>query len=135
MLNGDSLVLAALEKMFRSLNEPGVDGAMLGTPLAEVSRFGTISQNTHGELASFNEKKPGGGIISAGVYLFSASVIKFFPSKAPLSFETDVFPALIAHGIRLKVCVTNAPFLDIGTPESLPLAERFVRQNSNSFYL
>jgi len=133
VLNGDSLVLAPLGEMFRSLDEPEVDGAMLGTPMAEVSRFGAISQNARGELAGFNEKGPGAGIISAGVYLFRASATKFFPGKTPLSFETEVFPALIAQGIRLKVCVTDAPFLDIGTPESLPLAERFIRKNAPWF--
>jgi NDP-sugar pyrophosphorylase family protein len=50
-----------------------------------------------------------------------------------LSFETEVFPALIAENIRLKVCVTDAPFLDIGTPESLPLAEEFIRRNAQFF--
>jgi D-glycero-alpha-D-manno-heptose 1-phosphate guanylyltransferase len=44
-----------------------------------------------------------------------------------------VFPALVAGGIRLKVCVTDAPFLDIGTPESLPLAEAFIRRNADFF--
>jgi NDP-sugar pyrophosphorylase family protein len=52
-----------------------------------------------------------------------------------LSFETEVFPALIAEKIRLKVCVTDAPFLDIGTPESLPLSEEFIRRNVHFFEL
>jgi len=84
-------------------------------------------------LAGFNEKKPGAGIINAGVYLFRASAIDSFPDKTPLSFETEVFPALVAGGIRLKGCVTDAPFLDIGTPESLPLAEAFIRRNADFF--
>jgi D-glycero-alpha-D-manno-heptose 1-phosphate guanylyltransferase len=65
--------------------------------------------------------------------LFRADVIEKFPKKTPLSFETEVFPLLIANGCRMKVCVTDAPFLDIGTPESLPLAEKFVRENANFF--
>jgi D-glycero-alpha-D-manno-heptose 1-phosphate guanylyltransferase len=44
-----------------------------------------------------------------------------------------VFPALLNAGAGLKVCVSQAPFLDIGTPESLPLAEAFVDENRDQF--
>ncbi len=133
VLNGDSLALAALDQMFQSLAGPEIGGAILGLPMADAARYGTISQDARGELAGFNEKKPGAGIINAGIYLFRASAIEKFSGRSPLSFETDVFPALIADKVRLKVCVTDAPFLDIGTPESLPLAENFIRRNGTFF--
>jgi NDP-sugar pyrophosphorylase family protein len=133
VLNGDSLTPTPLAQMFQALDEPKVEGAILGVRVADASRFGTILQNEAGDLTGFNEKKPGAGVINAGVYLFRASAIDSFPDKTPLSFETEVFPALVAGGIRLKVCVTDAPFLDIGTPESLPLAEAFIRRNADFF--
>jgi NDP-sugar pyrophosphorylase family protein len=133
VLNGDSLVTAPLKNFFQFLDDDKTDGAILGVRVPDASRFGTISQNANGELSGFNEKKSGAGIINAGVYLFRASAIEIFPKKFPLSFETDIFPALIASGVHLKVCVTDAPFLDIGTPESLPLAENFIRENAGCF--
>jgi D-glycero-alpha-D-manno-heptose 1-phosphate guanylyltransferase len=133
VLNGDSLAPAPLDKILESLDDPKVEGAVLGVRVADASRFGTISQNARGELAGFSEKKPGAGVINAGVYLFRRSAIERFPDKTPLSIETEVFPALVAEEVRLKVCVTDAPFLDIGTPESLPLAEEFIRRNVDFF--
>jgi D-glycero-alpha-D-manno-heptose 1-phosphate guanylyltransferase len=133
VLNGDSLAPAPLEDFFQALDDDKTEGAILGVHVPDASRFGTISQNERGELTGFNEKKSGAGIINAGIYLFRADVIEDFPEKIPLSFETDVFPSLIAGGVRLKVCVTDAPFLDIGTPESLPLAENFIRENAGCF--
>jgi NDP-sugar pyrophosphorylase family protein len=133
VLNGDSLAPAPLAQMFQSLDAPEIAGAILGVRVADASRFGTILQNADGDLAGFNEKKPGAGVINAGIYLFRASAIDSFPDKTPLSFETEVFPALIAEKIRMKVCVTDAPFLDIGTPESLGQAERFVGQYAPQF--
>jgi D-glycero-alpha-D-manno-heptose 1-phosphate guanylyltransferase len=133
VMNGDSLALAPLEKMFESFDEPKIEGAILGVRVPDASRFGTISKNEGVELTGFNEKKSGAGTINAGIYLFRANVVENFPGKIPLSFETDVFPALIAGKVRVKVCVTDAPFLDIGTPESLPLAEKFIRDNANFF--
>lgn len=133
VLNGDSLAPAPLDKMFQSLTESNVGGAILGVLMTDASRYGTISQNTRGELTGFNEKKPGAGVINAGVYLFRSSVVELFQLREPLSFETDVFPALIRLGVKLKVCVTDAPFLDIGTPESLPQAENFIRRSADCF--
>ena len=135
VLNGDSLAVAPLEKLFQSLDEPEIAGGILGVPMADAARFGTLSQNARGELAGFNEKKPGAGNINAGVYLFRAETLKQFPAKSPLSFETDVFPALIGGGVRLKTIVNDAPFLDIGTPDSLPQAEDFIRNNLAHFAL
>jgi NDP-sugar pyrophosphorylase family protein len=135
VLNGDSLAAAPLEKLFSSLDQPPIEGAILGVPVADASRFGTISQNASGELTGFNEKKSGAGNINAGVYLFRDVTLKKFPAKSPLSFETDVFPALIKGGVRLKTIVTDAPFLDIGTPESLPQAEDFIHKNLPKFFL
>ena len=133
VLNGDSLAPAPLAQMFQSLDDSEIEGAILGVRVADASRFGTILQNAGGDLAGFNEKKPGAGVINAGIYLFRASAIDSFPDKTPLSFETEVFRALIASNVHLKVCVTDAPFLDIGTPESLPLAEEFIRRNAHFF--
>ena len=133
VLNGDSLVVAPLEKLFISLGQPEIEGAILGVPMADASRFGTISENVDGDLTSFNEKRPGAGNINAGVYLFRHSALKKFPAKTPLSFEEDVFPTLIRSGARLKTVLSTAPFLDIGTPESLPQAAGFIQQNQAHF--
>lgn len=135
VLNGDSLALAPLEQMIHSLNPPGVSGVILGVRVADASRYGTVSFDADHTLTGFNEKKPGAGVINAGLYLLKAGVVAQFPTKMPLSFETDVFQALIKRGVRLKVCVTDAPFLDIGTPESLSQAESFIRQNQQEFVL
>lgn len=133
VLNGDSLVVAPLQAFFAALDKPESEGAILGVPMADASRFGTVSSNAAGDLTGFNEKQPGAGNINAGVYLFRAAALKSFPVKTPLSFEVDVFPALIRRGARLKTILSAAPFLDIGTPESLPQAEGFIRQNRGHF--
>jgi len=133
VLNGDSLAVAPLDGMFQSLDRPEVEGAILGVRVPDASRFGTVLSDAGGNLTGFNEKKPGAGTINAGIYLFRPPALRRFPDKSPLSFEADVFPALIAGRVRLKVCVTDAPFLDIGTPESLPQAGDFIRRNAKSF--
>jgi NDP-sugar pyrophosphorylase family protein len=65
--------------------------------------------------------------------LLRDSLVRQFPKTLPLSFEQEVFPQLIAQGFLLKVCAVNAPFLDIGTPESLRQAQSFIEQNRTQF--
>jgi D-glycero-alpha-D-manno-heptose 1-phosphate guanylyltransferase len=106
-----------------------MDGAILGVSMTDGSRYGKVLQDGKNMLSGFEEKKPGAGIINAGIYLFRASVVATFPPHRPLSFEADVFPWLLARKAKLKACVTDAPFLDIGTPASLAEAKLFVEQN------
>lgn len=132
-LNGDSMAPAPLAGMIGSLADPAIAGAILGVPMPDASRYGTLEHHPDGTIARFHEKRPGSGTINAGVYLFRNRTVAGFPDRFPLSFETDVFPALTAGGARLKVFVTETPFLDIGTPESLPQAGEFIRRCGHCF--
>jgi len=133
VLNGDSLVFADLSTAARMLDEPQIAGVIVGREVPDASRYGTLALGPDNTLAGFQEKRPGRGIISAGVYLLRPDLLRRFPQRTPLSFEQDVFPALTAHKVSLKVQVVQAPFLDIGTPETLPQAESFIRQNLDQF--
>lgn len=125
--NGDSLVLADVSAALAQAGQPGVDGVVLGVEVEDASRYGSLAVDEGGRMLGFREKMPGRGLINAGVYFFRRGVVEQFPGKEPLSMETDVFPALLAGGADLRVVGVAAPFLDIGTPESVREAEGFVR--------
>jgi NDP-sugar pyrophosphorylase family protein len=72
-------------------------------------------------------------VVVPGIYLLRDSVLREFPDRTPLSLEQDVFPELTSRRTLLKVETMNTPFLDIGTPESLPLAGDFIRRNREQF--
>jgi NDP-sugar pyrophosphorylase family protein len=133
VLNGDSLVFADLTLAAAELSDPAVAGMVIGCLVADASRYGALAIGPAGELRGFTEKRPGKGVINAGIYLLRDSVIREFSDTLPLSFEQEVFPQLIARGFRVKVCAVDAPFLDIGTPESLRQAESFVEANRAQF--
>jgi D-glycero-alpha-D-manno-heptose 1-phosphate guanylyltransferase len=133
VLNGDSLIFADLAATAAYLADPAVGGVLVGRPVTDASRFGTLATGPAGDLLRFEEKRPGAGVINAGVYLLRDALVRQFPDRTPLSLEREVFPALTASSGLLKVHVMDAPFLDIGTPESLPQAEAFVRDNLPQF--
>jgi D-glycero-alpha-D-manno-heptose 1-phosphate guanylyltransferase len=133
VLNGDSLVLTDLSPMFEALKTPETGGALLGCRVPDASRYGTMTTGSDGVLRGFDEKKPGPGVISGGVYLLRESLLRQVPAHMPLSFEKEIFPHWIQQGLRLRTVEVNAPFLDIGTPESLRQAEEFIQQNRQWF--
>ncbi|XTZ20696.1 MAG: sugar phosphate nucleotidyltransferase [cyanobacterium endosymbiont of Rhopalodia fuxianensis] len=129
VMNGDSLIVAQFNKMISYLDNCEVDVVILGVSVKDTSRYGSLVTDKFGNLISFAEKRQGTGIINSGVYLFRHQVLEKFPSRFPLSFEYDVFPALLKKKKLIKVHQIQAPFLDIGTPEALPKAEAFILEN------
>lgn len=129
VINGDSLIVAKFPEMVDYLADDRIDGVMLGVFVEDASRYGSLVINESRNLVKFAEKRPGQGIINGGVYLFRHQVLQQFPSGVPLSFEYDVFPILLKENLTIKVHKIQAPFLDIGTPETLPQAESFIIEN------
>lgn len=126
VVNGDTLLLAELSPIVSRFQADRLDGLIVAVPVADASRFGTLELGDDGLLRSFREKQPGAGIVNGGVYLFPRAVLeRFLPFRA-LSIELDLLPELLRTGARIGVVALEAPFLDIGVPESLVMASGFV---------
>lgn len=132
--NGDSLIFTDLKPFFDCLNDDEVEGVILGLTVEDASRYGSLKFDDNNNLISFAEKQGGKGVINGGVYLFKNSILGKFPPQKSLSFEYDIFPFLLSQGCKLKVYTISAPFLDIGTPETLIQAERFIADNWQSLF-
>lgn len=130
VLNGDSLLAAPLGSVWRLLENPEIDGVVVGVEAPDTSRFGRLRMDRDGFLMAFEEKQRGAGWINAGIYIFRRRLLSLFPTHNPLSIEYDLFPAFLGNGCRLQVLRTQGDFIDIGTPEALAVAEDFVRRNA-----
>ena len=128
VLNGDSLIITDLAPLNQYLEDEGVEGVILGVSVPDASRFGSLVYDEQNTLLQFAEKQSGAGVINGGVYLLRDRLVQQFPKNFPLSFEYDIFPSLLQQKICLKVHPVEAPFLDIGTPDSLAQAGSFIRQ-------
>lgn len=131
LCNGDTLVLANLSFLYDALK--GNDAAVLGVRQADASRYGRLETDARGLLTGFVEKRPGAGLINAGVWLFSAALLSRFPKKRPLSLEADVVPRWLKDGVRIAVVPVDAPFIDIGIEETYAKATAFVESHSEAF--
>jgi D-glycero-alpha-D-manno-heptose 1-phosphate guanylyltransferase len=132
VVNGDSLVLADPRPLLDGLLNPETNAALLALNMDDASRFGTLQVSANGRLTAFREKQSGAGLINAGVYAFKHATLGELPPRRPLSLESEVFPSLATSG-QVQVVQVQAPFLDIGTPETLYQAELFIAQNQHRF--
>lgn len=124
--NGDSLMLADIAPLIESLKDNSVGAALLAVRVADASRFGTLNMGEDGRLLGFAEKHPGAGLVNGGVYLFRRAAVARFPAKRPLSFEYDVFPALVLQNVKIKEekffkGKTQKTVLDIGSNDGTQL--------------
>jgi NDP-sugar pyrophosphorylase family protein len=134
ILNGDSLTLTDLSPLFESFTNLSVGVSMVGVKVRDAGRYGTLVTKDDGFLVGFKEKQPGGGVINAGIYLFRKEVLDKLPRAKNVSLELDVFPCLLHKKVLIKVIEVEAPFIDIGTEESLLDAPLFIDKNFNYFY-
>jgi D-glycero-alpha-D-manno-heptose 1-phosphate guanylyltransferase len=129
-VNGDSLVVTDIEPMIRAVVRGAADAAMLGLPVSDAARYGTLKLDAGGRLRQFVEKQPGPGTINCGVYVMRKAMLSHFPRDTALSMEYDIIPKLLADGMRIDVHRADAaPFLDIGTPDALAASDAFIEQH------
>ncbi len=132
--NGDSLCLAGVPEILALADNNNLAGGIIGIYQEDTSSYGSLELDEQGRLLSFREKISGKGYINAGIYLFNTKVLHQLQMQGPCSIEHDLIPKLLQAGEKIQVIlVHNAPFIDIGTPESIRYADNFVRENQASF--
>jgi NDP-sugar pyrophosphorylase family protein len=128
IMNGDSFADADLCAFVAQHRDTGAAATLLCAQVDDVGRYGRIKVDGNGRILRFVEKDPdfhGGGIVNAGVYLFSAALLDKIASGTAVSLEHDVFAR--ARPGTLAAFVGRFPFIDIGTPESLAQAARVIK--------
>jgi NDP-sugar pyrophosphorylase family protein len=125
VMNGDSFADADLCAFVAHHRRVRAKATLLCAEVDDAGRYGRVELDGKGRIAGFIEKDAdfhGRSAVSAGVYLFSAALLDEIAAGGAVSLERDVFG-------RAASCSLNAfagpfAFIDIGTPESLKLAER-----------
>src|SRR5262249_40940543 len=110
-----------------------VDGGLIGVAVEDAARYGSLAIGEGDRLTGFREKIPGPGVANGGLYLFRTALLRAHHRPGPFSIEYELIPQMIHAGACLRVvCPAEPAFIDIGTPESLSEAERFVETHLGS---
>jgi mannose-1-phosphate guanylyltransferase len=119
VMNGDILAdfdLTALQR-FHSEQEATLTIAL--TPVEDPSAYGLVRTHDDGQVEAFLEKTSADQIdtnmINAGAYVLERKVLDMMKDGVRVSFERDIFPALVGSG--LYAFEAEGYWLDIGTPD------------------
>jgi NDP-sugar pyrophosphorylase family protein len=125
VLNGDSVVDAALPDLLAWHRAQQAAGTLLLSPVDDARRYGRVRVDAAGQVLEFEEKSQSNepGWINAGVYVLSQRLLNCISPSREVSLEREVFPSWVGKGLCGRR--VQGRFIDIGTPESYALAAEF----------
>jgi len=125
ILNGDTLVGLRLADLLNHHRHHGNRMTLAAVPVDDAARFGSVIVDGQ-RVTGFVEKQPGAGLINAGIHVASRAAFDSCVS-GPASLERDFMPDLVKSG-TLGAFVSEAPFIDIGLPETYQAAASFIER-------
>ncbi|MCT7660918.1 NDP-sugar synthase [Mycobacterium deserti] len=119
VFNGDVLSGADLRALLDSHEERDADVTLHLVRVGDPRAFGCVPTDADGSVTAFLEKTqdPPTDQVNAGCYVFKRSVIDQIPKGRNLSVEREVFPGLLADGLKVCGFVDASYWRDMGTPD------------------
>ena len=118
VLNGDVLTDLDLGAQLAQHERTGAAATLALQAVEDTSSYGVVPTDEEGRVEEFLEKSDGPAPtnrINAGAYVIERSAVEQIASGRPVSFEREVFPALIGNG--LYGYAAEGYWIDIGMPE------------------
>ena len=118
VLNGDVLTDIDLSAELAQHTDTGARATLALYPVDDTASYGVVPTDATGLVEAFLEKSDGEAPtnrINAGAYVIERGVIESIPAGRPVSFEREVFPALVGDG--LYGYLAEGYWIDIGTPD------------------
>jgi mannose-1-phosphate guanylyltransferase len=118
-LNGDILTDLDLTVMVELHRERGASATIALHHVEDARPFGLVPTEPDGRVTEFREKPTElvPGDINAGTYVLEPGPLREWPVATSISIEREIFPKLIASGRPVYGFLSDAYWLDLGTPE------------------
>jgi mannose-1-phosphate guanylyltransferase len=128
VLNGDILTDFDISVLWQAHEQFGERGTITLMEVDDPSAYGLVLRDDRDQVTDFIEKPkhapPGGAFVNAGAYVLERDVLDLVAPDRPVSFEREVFPALVGKGLYAHVA--SGYWLDIGTPDRYLEATRYL---------
>src|SRR5262245_54997989 len=100
--------------------ERGAIGTIALTHVEDARPYGLVPLNGDGRVIEFREKptEPIPGDVNAGTYVLEPAALEAWDRGVRVSIERTIFPSLIVRGRPLHGFVSDAYWMDLGTPRS-----------------
>ena len=119
VFNGDVLSGMDLRQMLSSHHASQADLTLHLVRVSDPRAFGCVPTDADGVVQAFLEKTedPPSDQINAVTYIFKREIVDRIPRGREVSVEREVFPALLADGVKVCGYVDSSYWRDMGTPE------------------
>jgi mannose-1-phosphate guanylyltransferase len=119
VLNGDILTDLDLTALLAHHRDRQATATITLSRVEDVRPFGLVTVDQGQRVVQFREKPadPGPGLVNAGTYVLEPDAMTGVTSGRAVSIEREVFPNLIASGRPVSGFVSDAYWMDLGTPE------------------
>jgi mannose-1-phosphate guanylyltransferase len=119
VLNGDVLTDLDISGAITFHREKGAAVTIVLTPVEDARPYGLVTLDADTRVQAFLEKPQElvAGEINAGTYVLEPDVLRDVPAKTFWQFEQQLFPSLLEHAVSMYGYVSDAYWLDIGTPQ------------------
>jgi mannose-1-phosphate guanylyltransferase len=117
--NGDILTDLDLTALVAFHRRQGAAATITLSPVEDARAFGLVSATEEGLVLEFREKPAEAipGLVNAGTYVLEPEAIRETPADRAVSIERETFPGLIAAAAPVYGFVSDAYWMDLGTPE------------------
>jgi NDP-sugar pyrophosphorylase family protein len=130
VFNGDILTDANISKIINFHNEKKARVTLTLTEVEDPTAFGLILTEKDGRVRRFLEKPSWDMVVAktvnAGIYVVDPNIFEKIPAGEEYSFERQLFPSLLEEGAPIYGYLSDAYWVDIGSPEKYKEAHQAI---------
>ncbi len=121
VLSGDGLSDLNIQEVYESHKKSGSIVTIVTKKVdsSEVSKYGIIVTDNNGFVKSFQEKpalsEAKSNLANTGIYIFNYKIFEFIPENTFYDFAKNVFPCIMAAGIKINTYEHSGYWSDIGS--------------------
>lgn len=128
VFNGDILTDIDISELIDFHKKNKAKATIALTEVEDPTPYGLVITDSSGRVSSFLEKPSWEQVstrnINAGIYILDPSIFNDVPADRTYSFERELFPGLLEKGERVFAKVSEAYWLDIGSPKKYMQAHK-----------
>ena len=119
VLNGDILTDLDFTALLRFHRERGAEATITLAHVEDARAFGLVTTDADARVQEFREKPqdPVAGDVNSGTYVLEPSVLRSWQRGQRVNIEREVFPVLIERDVPVFGFLSDAYWMDLGTPE------------------